>query len=76
YMAAAKAFAKQYDLPADLTWRAWEHGPSKLFLNDLEQRFNADMIAHLRSVGVKVPIATTSTWGGNGLSALPALSVG
>ncbi|MBK5008104.1 cellulase family glycosylhydrolase [Pseudomonas sp. S32] len=76
YMAAAKAFARQHDLPADQTWRAWEHGPSKLFLNDLEQRFNADMIAHLRGLGVRVPIATTSTWGGNGLSALPALSVG
>ena len=76
YMSAAKAFARQHDLPADLTWRAWEHGPSKLFLNDLEQRFNADMIAHLRGLGVKVPIATTSTWGGNGLSALPALTAG
>ncbi|MDZ5738379.1 cellulase family glycosylhydrolase [Pseudomonas asiatica] len=76
YMEAAKAFAKQYDLPTDLTWRAWEHGPSKLFLNDLEQRFNTDMITHLRGLGVKVPIATTSTWGGNGLSALPALTTG
>ena len=76
YMAAAKAFASQHDLPADLTWRAWQPGPSKLFLNDLEQRFNADMIAHLRALGVRVPIATTSTWGGNGLNALPALTVG
>lgn len=76
YMAAAKAFASQHDLPADLTWRAWQPGPSKLFLNDLEQRFNGDMIAHLRALGVRVPIATTSTWGGNGLSALPALTVG
>ncbi|KIY40454.1 glycosyl hydrolase family 5 [Pseudomonas sp. 10-1B] len=76
YMAAAKAFARQHELSADRTWRAWEHGPSKLFLNDLEQRFNADMIAHLHSLGVKVPIATTSTWGGNGLSALPALTAG
>ncbi|MBF8694848.1 cellulase family glycosylhydrolase [Pseudomonas fulva] len=76
YMAAAKAFASQHDLPAELTWRAWQPGPSKLFLNDLEQRFNADMIAHLRALGVRVPIATTSTWGGNGLSALPALTVG
>jgi len=75
-MAAAKAFASQHDLPADLTWRAWQPGPSKLFLNDLEQRFNADMIAHLRALGVRVPIATTSTWGGNGLNALPALTVG
>lgn len=76
YMEAAKAFARQHDLPGDRVWRAWEHGPSKLFLNDLEQRFDAGMIAHLRKLGVKVPIATTSTWGGNGLSALPALSAG
>ncbi|MNG72667.1 hypothetical protein D3C79_310960 [compost metagenome] len=76
YMKQAEAFAKGNGLSADKTWRAWEHGPSKLFLNDLERRFNVDMIAHLRSVGVKVPIATTSTWGGNGLSALPALTAG
>ncbi|UDU83713.1 cellulase family glycosylhydrolase [Pseudomonas sp. HN2-3] len=76
YMEEAKAFAKRHDLSADRTWRAWEHGPSKLFLNDLERRFDVDMIAHLHSLGVKVPIATTSTWGGNGLSALPALTAG
>jgi len=76
YMKQAKAFAKAHDLPADRTWRAWEHGPSKLFLNDLEQRFDVAMIEHLRKLGVKVPIATTSTWGGNGLSALPALTSG
>jgi hypothetical protein len=76
YMDAAKAFALRTGLPADQVWRAWEHGPSKLFLNDLEHRFDADMIQHLRGLGVKVPIATTSTWGGNGLSALPALTSG
>lgn len=76
YMDEARAFAKRHDLPAGQTWRAWEYGPSKLFLNDLERRFNVDMIEHLRSIGVKVPIATTSTWGGNGLSALPALTAG
>lgn len=76
YMARAKAFAQQHNLPEEKTWRAWEHGPAKLFLNDLERHFYADMIQHLREVGVKVPIATTSTWGGNGLSALPALTAG
>lgn len=76
YQEQADAFAKHNDLPADRTWRAWEHGPSKLFLNDLERRFDVEMITHLRSLGVKVPIATTSTWGGNGLSALPALTSG
>ncbi|MBV4531601.1 cellulase family glycosylhydrolase [Pseudomonas sp. SWRI107] len=76
YMEKAEAFAKAHDLPADLTWRAWEHGPSKLFLNDLEHNFDLDLIQALRELGVKVPIATTSTWGGNGLSALPALTTG
>lgn len=76
YMAEAEAFANQHNLPTSQTWRAWEHGPAKLFLNDLEQRFNTEMIQHLRTLGVKVPIATTSTWAGNGLSSLPALTAG
>ena len=76
YMAAAEKFAKATNLPKDATWRSWEHGPSKLFLNDLEHQFNVSMIKHLRGLGVKVPIVTTSTWGGNPLSALPALTTG
>jgi hypothetical protein len=76
YMAQAQAFADRHRLPRDRVWRAWEHGPSKLFLNDLEHRFASDQIEHLRALGVKAPIATTSTWGGNALSALPALSAG
>ncbi|MHC8332718.1 glycoside hydrolase 5 family protein [Pseudomonas sp. LB3P25] len=76
FMAEAEAFANQHNLSANKTWRAWEHGPSKLFLNDLERRFDVDMIQHLRDSGVKVPIATTSSWGGDGLSALPALTSG
>lgn len=76
YMSEAASFASQHNLSKDKTWRSWEHGPSKLFLNDLEQRFNVDMIQHLRELGVKVPIATTNTWGGNGLSSLPALTAG
>jgi hypothetical protein len=76
YMAAAETFAHKHRLPADRVWRSWEHGASKLFLNDLEHRFNAEMIAHLRGIGVKVPIVTTSSWGGNPVSSLPALSDG
>jgi len=76
YMAEAEAFAKQHNLSAGQTWRSWEHGPSKLFLNDLERRFDVDMIQHLRDLGVKVPIATTSYWGRDGLSSLPALTSG
>lgn len=76
YKNRADAFASQHKLSAGLTWRSWEHGPAKLFLNDLEQSFNTDMIQHLRQLGVKVPIATTSSWGGDGLSSLPALTAG
>ncbi len=76
YTAQANLFAQTYNLPADQVWRSWEHGPSKLFLNDLERRFNVAMIAHLRGLGVQVPLATTSTWGNNPLSSLPALTAG
>lgn len=60
----------------DRTWMAWEHGPSKLFLNDLEHQFNARMIKHLRGLGVKVPLVTTSSWGEDSASSLPALTDG
>ena len=76
YMSASEQFAKAHQLPVETTWHSWEHGPSKLFLNDLEYRFNTSMMQHLRILGVKVPLVTTSTWGNNPLSALPALSAG
>ncbi len=76
YMSQAQAFATKFGLPKDQTWRSWEHGPSKLFLNDLEHQFGFDMIRHLKEIGVKVPIATTSTWGANPISSLPALLTG
>ena len=76
YMAQAKAFAAKHDLPKDKVWRSWESGLSKLFLNDLEYRFYSELIQRLRAQGVKVPIATTSTWGSNPLSSLPALTAG
>lgn len=76
YMREADSFAARYSLARDKVWRSWESGPSKLFLNDLERRFDVDMIAHLRALGVKSPIVTTSTWGENPLSSLPALTAG
>lgn len=76
FMELAKAFAQKNHLPQDKTWRAWEAGPSKLFLNDLEHEFDADMISHLHGIGVKVPVATTSIWGGNTVSSIPALTTG
>lgn len=76
YMAAAERFAAQTRLPRDKVWRSWEHGPSKLFLNDLEAAFHRDRIQRLRSLGLKAPLSTTSQWGDNPLSSLPALTLG
>jgi hypothetical protein len=76
YMHLAKEFAARNRLPTDKTWRSWEPGPSKLFLNDLEHSFDVDMISHLHGLGTKVPIATTSAWGGDALFSLPALTTG
>src|SRR5262249_8276714 len=76
YMAQATTFADEHGLPKNRIWRSWEQGPSKLFLNDLEHRFNVKIIEQLRALGVKVPIATTDTWGLNPLSSLPSLTDG
>ena len=76
YMNLAKEFAAKYNLPPNQTWRSWEPGPSKLFLNELEHRFDIDMISHLHGLGVNVPIITTSSWGGDPLYSLPALTTG
>jgi hypothetical protein len=76
YMADARAFARKFRLSPDKTWRSWEPGSSKLFLNDLEHRFDFNMIRQLRELGIKVPIVTTSYWGNAPLSSLPALTSG
>ena len=76
YMAASAEFAAQHDLDPEKTWRSWEFGPSKLFLNDLEHRFNQRMIAHLHAGGAKVPIVTTSSFGRMTVAGLPSLTDG
>lgn len=76
YMALAEEFALENNLNSQQVWKSWVPGASKIYLNDLEQRFNSEMIADLKEQGVKVPIVTTSTWGRNPLSSLPALTVG
>jgi hypothetical protein len=76
YMAQANTFAERNGLDRNEVWRSWEQGPSKIFLNDLEHKFNAKMIDQLRTMGVKSPIVTTNTWGDNPLSSLPSLTDG
>ena len=71
-----KAFANAHGLPEDRVFQTWLPGPSKLYLNDAEHRFNEIMIGELRALGVRAPIATTNYWGNCGLYSLPALADG
>ncbi len=76
YMAQAENFAAQYGLPKDKTWRSWEHGPSKLFLNDLENRFNVGMIGAAARARRQGAGRHHKHLGRNPLSSLPALTSG
>ncbi len=72
----ADAFAEKYFFDPARVKRFWQAGESKLFLNDLEATWNREMIAHLRSLGIKVPICAGHIWGGMGMSGLPSLTTG
>ena len=71
-----KAFAQETGLPVNRVGRTWEPGPSKIFLNAMEHRFNQFMIQDLRSLGMRSPLATTSIWGRCPSFSLPALTEG
>ncbi len=74
--ASVRAFCEETGLPYQQTWRTWEPGPSKIYLNHQENVFNSHMLSHLRELGVTAPIATTNQWGNNSLYSLPALTAG
>ncbi len=67
---------RERGLDLSVAWKTWEPGPSKVILNQVEYDWSVDFVKHLRSIGVKVPIATTNTWGSNPLFSLPALTAG
>ena len=71
-----KAFARQRGLAEERVFQIWLPGPGKLYSSDCEHRFNQTMIADLRALGVKAPIATTSYWGQESLSSVPSLTDG
>ena len=71
-----RAFAGKSGLPEQRLWRTWEPGPSKIFLNEAEHRFNRVMIDKLRKLGVRAPLVTTNFWGQDPLFSLPALAEG
>ena len=70
------AFCEKTGLNPDEAWKTWLPGESKLFLNDQEHRFNMVMLGSLKRLGIRCPVSTTNTWGGNPLFSLPALTDG
>ncbi|MGN6627274.1 MAG: cellulase family glycosylhydrolase [Tepidisphaeraceae bacterium] len=57
-------------------WQTWMPGQSKVVLNDVQYNWGRRFVDYLHSIGVKVPIATTNTWGSDPLFSLPALTAG
>ena len=51
FMKAPCLFSKEKGLPEDKLWRVWEPGPGKIFMNEMEHRFNRFMIDDLRTLG-------------------------
>ncbi|MCP4642239.1 MAG: glycosyl hydrolase family 5 [bacterium] len=76
FMKALESFCKRTGLDAGEAWKTWVPGPSKIFLNEQEHQFNTVMLDALRDLGVRVPVATTNTWGTMGLQSLPSLTEG
>lgn len=70
------AFCAKTGLDPATTWQTWLAGPSKILLNNQEYLFNTAMMADLREMGVRAPVATTNSWGFMGFCSLPALSRG
>jgi hypothetical protein len=76
FRAASDRFAAKHGLPVDRTWRTWEHGPSKLFVNDQEFTVHQAAAQKLRALGLRTTLSSTSAWGNGPLSSLPALLAG
>ncbi|GAB6139457.1 hypothetical protein JCM14076_01860 [Methylosoma difficile] len=76
FNSAAKTFSETYQLPPTKTSHPWEMGPAKLFLNELEHRFNQTLSNSIRQQGYKSLLATTNSWGKMGIFGLPSLTDG
>ncbi len=70
------AFSREHGLPEARVQQTWLAGPSKIYLSEVEHQFNQVMIADLKQIGVKSPLATTNFWGEESVYSLPSLSEG
>ncbi len=73
----ATAFAEANGFSPNRVTRTWLPGESKLFLGDVEHRFNQRMIDHLvNTVGFEGVLMTTSLWGNMSLNGIASLTDG
>jgi hypothetical protein len=70
----AKKFSKEQGWNEKKVTQFWLMGEPKMYLNDVEHRFNQKMIAHLKRIKTKSLLVTTNSWGKMGLDSLPSLS--
>lgn len=72
----ADLFVAEQSVSPTNVLKFWEPGDGKLFFNDVEAKWNVQMIEHLKKIGVKVPICAAHIWGGQPMSSLPSMTVG
>jgi len=71
-----KKFESATGLSSSSLMKTWEPGNAKYLLNDIEYNWSKEMVEHVQSLGVKVPVASGHMWGGNPTFSLPALTAG
>ncbi len=76
YKDRAQKIANALGLPMQQAKKVWRPGPGKVLLAEMQHRFDARSIEHLRTLGVQAPIATTNFWGHEHLFSLPPLTTG
>ncbi len=76
FMAEATRFATEKGIDPQSTWESWKFGLPKLFLSDMEHRFNERMIAAIRLIGSKAVISTTNSFGNMTVAGLLSIADG
>jgi len=76
FRARIEAFATKAGVPLAAALQPWKPGPAKLALADIEHKWSRAAIAHLRKIGVRAPISTTSMWGDEAMYSMPSLMAG
>lgn len=74
--ALADAIGSELGLAPDAKRRIHRPGDGKVLLAEMQHRWDARALQHLRSLGVKVPATTTNVWGFESLFNLPPLAFG